>query len=186
VTGRTKARLALAGLGLVVAGFALALGLSEPARVRFWAWRMRSGDLRTRREARLKLLQIRRPAIDDVYADLVAGEVCDRLAGVVPEERVVFVGSPGMTWGHPHEQSYMVRVPLHSVGPVFVCDDRIEDSDALVERLDEPDSANRWLVAGHAKPGSSLLQKLLVVPVPESDPLSASVVEETRSRVAAR
>jgi hypothetical protein len=43
------------------------------------------------------------------------------------------------------------------------------------------------VVAAGALPlsGSSLRHERLVAPVPESDPLSASVVEETRSRVAA-
>ena len=74
MTGRTKGRLAVLGLVLVVLVFGVALARTERARVRFWTWRLHAGGLEAS-DARLALLRIGRPAIDDVYPEIVADAV---------------------------------------------------------------------------------------------------------------
>jgi hypothetical protein len=85
VSGRAKGRLLLAVLALIVGGTALFLASSTRARVRWYAWRMRSGDPEVAARARFKLFELDRPAIDEVLPELVARELGARLR---PGERV--------------------------------------------------------------------------------------------------
>jgi hypothetical protein len=70
-----KGRIALVVLVSILVVSGVAIARSEPARVRFLAWRANASDPETRKKARLELLAIGRPAIDPVLADLFVGEV---------------------------------------------------------------------------------------------------------------
>ncbi len=74
-----KGLLALVLLGLLVLGAGSLLAVSPRARVRWYAWRMRSSDPAAAAGARLKLFELDRPAIDDVLPELVARELAARM-----------------------------------------------------------------------------------------------------------
>jgi hypothetical protein len=78
VTRATRGWLALSVLLLLLAGAGAGIAQSKPARVRFWAWRAGSSDRDVRRKARLRLLEIGRPAIDPLLAEVFLGEIRDR------------------------------------------------------------------------------------------------------------
>ncbi len=90
---RAKGTFSIAALLLVVGGFALALAFEGNLRVRWWAFRMHSGDRDVARRARLSLLEIGRPDNDTCYPELVALEIADRVAQLDSAATfVVFVG----------------------------------------------------------------------------------------------
>jgi hypothetical protein len=76
---------------------------------------MRSSDLATREDARLHLLRLGRPAIDEVYPELVAEEVGDRVAaGSWPR---VFVPRARFIGGMTDTEFYECDVDLALLGP---------------------------------------------------------------------
>ncbi|HZU95195.1 MAG TPA: hypothetical protein VFF73_00700 [Planctomycetota bacterium] len=191
MTRRAKGWLAVVFLALVLGGFVAGFATTPATRARFWAWRAGSSDRKARLKARERLLDIGRPAIDSVYVDLVAGEICDRLAAVPARDRVVFVGcceaganlAPGAKGGtsvgyfversfaSPCERYMIVRVPETWPDPV---------AEGLAAK---PVGALRMLVIGRWDPRHGNLDALLVARLAAEDPLAATLVEEARARV---
>ncbi len=188
---RAKGWLALFGLVLVVVGFGVALGTSRAARVRYWAWRMRSGDRETRLAARRRLLEIDRPGIDGVFADLVAGEASDRLAEVAPGERVAFVGSSaGLVSDHARPRPsdgfvYGVEVslgrPLAKLVVVWLPPGGL---DPIARTLAcGSHGALRELVVGEGRAGKIEVHALLIVALAADDPLGPAVIEAMKAQL---
>jgi hypothetical protein len=75
---RTGGRVAIVVLVSILVASSVAIARSEPARVRFLAWRAGASDPEVRRKARLRLLEIGRPSIDGVLADIFLREVRER------------------------------------------------------------------------------------------------------------
>ncbi len=74
-----KGRIAIVVLFLLIVGSGVGIAWSEPARVRFWAWRATAAaDPAVRKNARLELLAIGRPAIDPVLVGVYVREVRER------------------------------------------------------------------------------------------------------------
>src|SRR5436309_1156333 len=72
---RTRRTVLLALAALLVLGGGAFLASSERARVRWWAWRMRSPDPAVATHARECLFAIWRPAVDEVLPELIAREL---------------------------------------------------------------------------------------------------------------
>ncbi len=145
---------------------------------------MQSSDRAVRAKARLRLLEIGRPAIDGFFADIVAGEVVDRVAKVPVESRVIFVGREDHDDYHVVESSYFVDTPIQDV-------DGIRKIGFFVENGPDP---TREILGRNRKQGgrelvvivwTSHYSRWLAVALPQNDPLAASVIEETQRRLAA-
>jgi hypothetical protein len=174
-------------------GFAVPLAVTPTARVRYWAWRMHSSSREVRLEARTRLMAIGRPAIDSVFPELVAGEVADRLASVPPGKRVAFVGrSEGLPeviivtstkrWPH-YVLEHSLALPPETNLIVPECE---WPEHSLAARLaPERGKTERTLVIGEDASRGILIDPLLMVRLPASDPLGPEVIEATRARLAA-
>jgi hypothetical protein len=191
VTRRAKGWLAVLFLMLVLGGFVAAFATNPAALARFWSWRAGSGDRKARLKARAKLLEIGRPAIDSVYVDLVAGEVCDRLEAVPARERVVFVGcceaganlaagtKGGSSVGYFLERSF--AAPCEHYTAVLIPEtwpDPVAESLAA-----KPVSALRMLVVARRTKSPPATTALVVVRLAADDPLVSTIIEEARARV---
>ncbi len=189
--GQLKGRVALAGLLLVVVVFGVALAVTPAARVRYWAWRARSSDRGVRLAARIRLMEIGRPAIDAVFPELVAGEAGDRLAEVPVSQRVVLVGRFEETPMQPIRGGPFVDWPF-DVDPALaqgghtVVRVRLEAAvfDPLARSfVKETSRPHRTLVAGSEAHKEDAVVKLFMVWLEEDDPLAAAVIEETKARL---
>jgi hypothetical protein len=178
MTGRTKGRLALLVLvALVVAG-AATLATTSSTRVRFWSWRMRSSDRAAREHARVRLLEIGRPEIDRVFAELVAGEVCDRIAAVGSGTFLVFAGREPIGSFYTIEARLRGEPVVDSFARQFVVD-TVTDPVGVALRGNDRGSLNLVAVRNPARDPSALL----VVTLKDDDPLTPAVIEETRLRL---
>jgi hypothetical protein len=157
----------------LVAGVVVA-ARTERARVRFWAWRMRSGDGETRAKARLRLLEIGRPAIDSVFAELVAGEVCDR-ASARPGAALRLVRFQSQAEGR-FGLSDLYSPEQGTRGEIWFVDPP-KERDPAWERLAQPRAPGRKLLLLDDN------DEILEVAVPKEDPLSEAIIEETRARL---
>jgi len=157
----------------LVAGVVVA-ARTERARVRFWAWRMRSGDGETRAKARLRLLEIGRPAIDRVYAELVAGELLDR-ASARPGAVLRLVRFQSRAEGR-FGLSDLYSPEQGARGEIWFVDPP-KARDPAWERLADPRERGRKLLLLDDN------DELLEVAVPNEDPLSDAIIEETRARL---
>jgi hypothetical protein len=104
--GRTKARLALLTLTVVVVGASVILATNRRARVRYWTWRMGSSDVAIANKARLELFKIGRPAIDEIMPELIVRELRDRIGDTSWSVQVATKGSHG---------SFDLPPPLESI-----------------------------------------------------------------------
>ncbi|HZU99398.1 MAG TPA: hypothetical protein VFF73_22005 [Planctomycetota bacterium] len=174
-------------VAIVVVAAALAIGtvfaaMSPRTRVRYWTWRMHSGDLETRTRARVHLLEIGRPTIDPVYVEVVVGEITDRLTGRGARALV------GVCQPQPDSVSEIydleTTIAPRPHGSEEAC--RFE----LVVGRHTDDRAWRLLA------GSTLAERRLVVlgprgavleiSVPKDDPLSESIIAGTESLLSAK
>jgi hypothetical protein len=159
-------------LALVVVGAGAILATSSQARVRWYAWRLRSGDAGTRTRAGGALMALGRDVVgDELYAEALAEEVSTSLARVEPASRVVFIGHRNAMW----EDVYHVDLPISNVSR----------SDWLVIERD----ASKWLdykpdrhllVALARRQGTKVHLLLSETPV---DGLDLPVSEAARARL---
>lgn len=203
---RSRGRLARSGgvaLALVVVGLA-ALALLHPAtRTRFevarLARKLDSKDPMERTAARHALLDLGRPAIDSVYARLVAGEIADELTG--QRDAVVLVGSerprdPDPQW---HSRAFDVERVVASVGQVGDAEKGVAFTDAdlvcpIAKRLVRP-GARRVLAlvawrsttpdGFRSGPTISFAEERVEVPL-DGDELAPEVIEAVVRRLSER
>ena len=171
-------------------------------RIRYFSFRMRAAATHHERSwARLDLLKIGRPAIDDVFPELVAGELGDSVAQICSFPWVVFVG-------HIQDPSEGLVTPATQVD-VFVVDEPIPNEaleDLHIRKGDHvpvhvPRRSRAPIdaaLSGDGKPGKSVLvlgqvpelwthgmylYHVMTVELPDEEPLRARVVRETRELV---
>jgi hypothetical protein len=113
MTGGTKGWIAVGVLVALLLGAGAALSQSEPARIRFLAWRAGSSDPGVRRRAVSDLLAIERPAIDPVLADVFAREVRERSQ---TDTRLAIVHRDSLDDGGPSGPDRSLTVPYHDDG----------------------------------------------------------------------
>ncbi|HZU97314.1 MAG TPA: hypothetical protein VFF73_11505 [Planctomycetota bacterium] len=177
MSGQLKGRVALAGLALLLAGFGFALATAVTVRVRYWEWRMGSSERGVRVLARRSLLEIGRPAIDRVLPELVAAEVCERLATVPrPKRLVVLSGGPttpvvDLVSGKPWK-GFMFLEPVGS-SP--------DGASVLVNRIEQ--NPDHWIVVAERSDNDSAGMELLTMPLPREADLARAVIEETKARL---
>jgi hypothetical protein len=189
LTGRAKGRLALLVLAAIVVGGGAFLTMSPSVRVRYWSSRMRSGDPAARKHARERLLAIGRPSVDRVYAELVAGEVCDTIAAV--PSSIAFVGRRL----RPRSPVFMVTASFGtSSGTLRVGEEVTIFTLSLVPRIgrESSDPASHQLVVSDGgprdptAPGWTMPYDYRAAPIvnlPAEDPLSPAIIEETKLRL---
>jgi hypothetical protein len=169
----------------MLGGFALVA--EKPARVRYWTWRMRSSDQEAWRAARLKLLEIGRPSIDGVLAELVAREVEDRIPASVESGTTVvaFVGRVASSSSFIVEEGpervglethTNITAPTRDRAFSLLEDKRDRGRRMLVLVLDEP--ADKYSPVGYYR-------ELLVVALPEDHVLARSVIDAAKARLGA-
>jgi hypothetical protein len=140
---------------------------------------MHSGDREVRAKARVHLLEIGRPSIDPVYADVVAGEMADRSAETAFELILVPVDPKDGSYWFGRSQELVVsksfdhgrrdrpRVPLP----------RLED-DRSWDMLRKPDHPRRRLILA-----DEFGDVLLDVALPLDESLAEATIETTRARL---
>ncbi|HZU96848.1 MAG TPA: hypothetical protein VFF73_09165 [Planctomycetota bacterium] len=199
MTGRTKAKVAIVGLVLLVGGLGVPLASSEAARVRYWAWRMRSHDPETRQRARRTLFEIGRPAIDRVLPELVVEEVSERsLAERLREMNqgnrsiACFLGR-SLGDANVSEELFAVDTwiaPLHfwlQLPPSITVWRRgsdLADDYQPIQHLLEANPSQRRLIVGPCFLHDQFVGRpFFEMPLSEDDPLAQYVVEALRARI---
>jgi hypothetical protein len=186
-----RRRIFLAVVVLPLVAILGALGTARvPIQVAYWKWRLGSVDPTTRSRARVELLRLGRPAIDDVFPELVAGEVMDLLAtkhgkdllfvgarsDLHHESAALFYAVDEILTGVPLPKGYTWRFETRMNGPV---------AHALLGAAADP--PKRELVLGVFPGGADSkagIESWLAVPL--DDDLAPLVLETVRARVAKR
>ncbi|HZU96618.1 MAG TPA: hypothetical protein VFF73_08010, partial [Planctomycetota bacterium] len=182
-----KGWLAVAGLVVVLVGFGGALASTTPARVRYWAWRMRSSRRETRLVARTKLMEIGRPAIDGVFPELVSGEASDRLAVVPRFDRCGFVGLCTRRGEQGLDCSLEVIFTDHFArNATHATVGWLEAGDPFLTAFGRDSrGAPRLLIVGSATArGVPTVVPQLAMRLDVDDPLAPAVIEATSARIA--
>lgn len=137
MTPRTKGRLAVAALLLLLLGAGAFLATSDTVRIRYWAWRMRSARGEEARLARQRLFEHGKAALGDLYPEVIGREVRSRVAEI-GSSAVVLVGRVSITSTMSFEADLrcegatLLRAPPAAKAPRVVVATFLDDVWAIV------------------------------------------------------
>jgi hypothetical protein len=184
--------LALALLGALPIGVALLdHRVRDHLRLAWVGRELHSTDARVRHATRLRVLEVGRPAIDGIYAELVASEIADELTGTT-QETVLVVGhrwkeraqNDGFQWSF-FDIDDLVAASSPRLDQLYRNAVRLAVDDEIgcptAQRLVKTGAKRELVLAG--RPVDSDRTFVLRVAVPLDDDLAPQVLEAVRERV---